>query len=301
MSAAKKIKLDVEQEKMPMELADSCETSSSPIFQKEIQCMLHGFGDVAEPLEETAVMVHKIVHAKMCDIIMMVSATAQKRGSKSIGIEDVIYLLTPDKSKLNRYLNHLKFKDMKGKFTDEPGNEDLVLNDIQETFDKSYKRIRICRKFLQCIKPKANLNEMFNSGANDPVRLKRLARAEFQTRDMNTNEYLLFSECRSVTFAKKPMKFYNWFEEVLLQVEVQPSHFGWESLEFLAHDLVAEIVDAALLVKNDQERNCKPYEPDITLLQTATHGMPKKQKTSLTCSHIREAFRRLNYFRPITF
>ena len=69
--------------------------------------MMHGFGDNAEPLIETAKIIEEVVLNQMRSIIHRACEIAELRESQVLMSEDFLFLLRKDKIKLQRLVNYL--------------------------------------------------------------------------------------------------------------------------------------------------------------------------------------------------
>ncbi|KAK7815562.1 hypothetical protein U0070_005674, partial [Myodes glareolus] len=72
-------------------------------------------------------------------------------------------------------------------------------------------------------------------------------RAERQTRTMDSAQYAEFCESRQLT--KKASKFRDWLD--CGSMEIKPNVIAMEILAYLAYETVAQVVDLALLVRQD--------------------------------------------------
>lgn len=69
--------------------------------------MMHGFGDSAEPLIESARMIEDVVLQQMRSIVYKACEVADRRNSRLITPEDFIFLMRKDKVKVQRLLKYL--------------------------------------------------------------------------------------------------------------------------------------------------------------------------------------------------
>ncbi|XP_065443617.1 transcription initiation protein SPT3 homolog isoform X8 [Chrysemys picta bellii] len=76
-----------------------------------------------------------------------------------------------------------------------------------------------------------------------------VSRAERQTRMMDSAQYAEFCESRQLSFSKKASKFRDWLD--CSSMEIKPNAVAMEILAYLAYETVAQLVDLALLVKQD--------------------------------------------------
>eukprot|EP00069_Balaena_mysticetus_P000005 bmy_00022T0 len=74
-------------------------------------------------------------------------------------------------------------------------------------------------------------------------------RAERQTRIMDSAQYAEFCESRQLSFSKKASKFRDWLD--CSSLEIKPNVVAMEILAYLAYETVAQLVDLALLVRQD--------------------------------------------------
>ncbi|KAM7173725.1 transcription initiation protein SPT3 homolog isoform 4-T11 [Macrochelys suwanniensis] len=90
---------------------------------------------------------------------------------------------------------------------------------------------------------------MFEDDEIDDVKQERMERAERQTRMMDSAQYAEFCESRQLSFSKKASKFRDWLD--CSSMEIKPNAVAMEILAYLAYETVAQLVDLALLVKQD--------------------------------------------------
>ncbi|KAL1558331.1 Transcription initiation factor TFIID subunit 13 [Salvia divinorum] len=70
------------------------------MFQKDLQHMMYGFGDDANPLPETVALVEDIVVEYVTEMVHKAQDIASKRGK--LLTEDFLFLIRKDLPKLNR-------------------------------------------------------------------------------------------------------------------------------------------------------------------------------------------------------
>ncbi|XP_068641818.1 transcription initiation factor TFIID subunit 13 [Aristolochia californica] len=70
------------------------------VFQKDLQHMMYGFGDDANPLPETVALVEDIVVEYVTDLVHKAQDTASKRGK--LLTEDFLFLIRKDPPKFHR-------------------------------------------------------------------------------------------------------------------------------------------------------------------------------------------------------
>ncbi|KAK8576517.1 hypothetical protein V6N13_032438 [Hibiscus sabdariffa] len=79
------------------------------VFQKDLQHMMYGFGDDANPLPETVTLVEDIVVEYVTDLAHKAQDIGTKRGKLSV--EDFLYLIRKDMPKLNRCTELLSMQE----------------------------------------------------------------------------------------------------------------------------------------------------------------------------------------------
>ncbi|XP_027694147.1 transcription initiation protein SPT3 homolog isoform X3 [Vombatus ursinus] len=79
--------------------------------------------------------------------------------------------------------------------------------------------------------------------------MRKDKRAERQTRMMDAAQYAEFCESRQLSFSKKASKFRDWLD--CSSMEIKPNVIAMEILAYLAYETVAQLVDLALLVRQD--------------------------------------------------
>ncbi|XP_071112507.1 transcription initiation protein SPT3 homolog [Haliotis cracherodii] len=227
-------------------------SSNTNWFTSEIQQMMHGFGDCRRPLHDTAVLVEEIVHAQMASLMMQASDVAASRSSRFIAMEDFLFLLRKDKIKLRRLLKYMEVKDLKTSTLRSGGFEDEETADSADKSQPVRKRRRICYDFLASIDNTGELLALFDEDGVDEIKHERLMRAEVQTRSMTPQQYTEYCQARQSSFSRKykSQRFKDWVMAGVT-IDVKPNLQAWEVISYLAYETVAQIVDLALIVKQD--------------------------------------------------
>ncbi|KAJ8686903.1 hypothetical protein QAD02_022697 [Eretmocerus hayati] len=209
---------------------------------------MHGFGDHSEPLLETAKMIEQVVLNQMRAVIREACKIAELRESQIVSSEDFLFLLRKDKIKLQRLVNYLKLKEFKTTMfksldTDCPDS----ISDAKKTEEEPKQ------PFLKFLHHIDNTGEMLNDKTLiDHVKQKRTMRIEMMTRKMDEVRYLEFSKARCASFANKNKhKFSDWIGS---SGEFTIAKSGYTILGYLAYETVAQIVDLAFLVRQDQNK-----------------------------------------------
>nr|XP_031544459.1 transcription initiation protein SPT3 homolog isoform X2 [Vicugna pacos] len=235
----------------PMSTATSSSgrgTGKSISFAAELQSMMFSLGDARRPLHETAVLVEDVVHTQLINLLQQAAEVSQLRGARVISAEDLLFLMRKDKKKLRRLLKYMFFRDYKSKIV-KGIDEDDLLEDKLSGSNNANKRQKIAQDFLNSIDQTGELLAMFEDDEIDEVKQERMERAERQTRIMDSAQYAEFCESRQLSFSKKASKFRDWLD--CSSMEIKPNVVAMEILAYLAYETVAQLVDLALLVRQD--------------------------------------------------
>ncbi|NP_001087409.2 SPT3 homolog, SAGA and STAGA complex component L homeolog isoform X1 [Xenopus laevis] len=225
-------------------------------FVPELQSMMFSLGDARRPLHETAVLVEDIVHTQLINMLQQAAEVSQMRGARVISAEDLLFLMRRDKKKLRRLLKYMVFRDYKSKIL-----KGIEEDDVEEKFNSnnnSNKRQKLAQDFLISIDQTGELLALMEDDEVDDVKQERMERAEKQTRGMDSTQYAEFCESRQLSFSKKASKFRDWLD--CSSMEIKPNAVAMEILAYLAYESVAQLVDLALLVKQDMApKTCDPF------------------------------------------
>ncbi|XP_043538621.1 transcription initiation protein SPT3 homolog isoform X3 [Chiloscyllium plagiosum] len=222
-------------------------SAKSTSFVTELQTMMYGFGDARRPLTETAILVEDIVHSQLINMLHQAAEISQVRGARVIAAEDILFLMRKDKRKLRRLLRHMSLRDFKSKIIKGVEDEDVI--EADKSSSSINKRQKLYQEFLSSIDQTGELLGLLEEDDADEVKQERLERAERQTRMMDSSQYAEYCESRQLSFAKKPTKFKDWLD--CSSMEVKPNPVALEIMAYLAQETVAQLVDLALLVKQD--------------------------------------------------
>ncbi|XP_077173764.1 transcription initiation protein SPT3 homolog isoform X4 [Paroedura picta] len=215
-----------------------------------IKKILFSLGDARRPLHESAVLVEDIVHTQLINLLQQASEVSQMRGARVISAEDILFLMRKDKKKLRRLLKYMFFRDYKSKIVKGIEEDDLLEDKLGGGSSGSInKRQKIAQDFLISIDQTGELLSLFEDDEVDDVKQARMERAERQTRMMDSAQYTEFCESRQLSFSKKASKFRDWLD--CSSMEIKPNTIAMEILAYLAYETVAQLVDLALLVKQD--------------------------------------------------
>ncbi|XP_038048100.1 transcription initiation protein SPT3 homolog isoform X2 [Patiria miniata] len=195
----------------------------------------------------------------MTSLLQRAADVCNMRNARFIGIEDFIFLMRKDRSKLRRLLQFLHHKDQRQKLAKVMGtsgeDEDLTTGELDQ---KAFcRRRKISYDFLSTIDQSGELIALLDSDEVDPVKTERLERAELKTRYMDSNTYKEYAEARQVNFSKKGSKFKEWLDYSSL--EPKPNPFAVEIMQYLAYETVAQLVELSFIVRRDI--SAVPWDP----------------------------------------
>ncbi|XP_049621473.1 transcription initiation protein SPT3 homolog [Suncus etruscus] len=230
-------------------------------FAAELQSMMFSLGDARRPLHETAVLVEDVVHTQLINLLQQAAEVSQLRGARMISAEDLLFLMRKDKKKLRRLLKYMFFRDYKSKIV-KGIDEDDLLEDKTSGSNTTNKRQKIAQEFLNSIDQTGELLAMFEDDEIDEVKQERMERAERQSRIMDSAQYAEFCESRQLSFSKKASKFRDWLD--CNSMEIKPNAVAMEILAYLAYETVAQLVDLALLVRQDMVTEGDPFSHAIS-------------------------------------
>ncbi|XP_062619346.1 transcription initiation protein SPT3 homolog [Saccostrea cucullata] len=223
-------------------------------YLSEILQMMYGFGDVPKPQHDSAVLIEDIVKQQLTSVLLQAADVASLRNGRFIGLEDILFLLRKDKVKLRRLLRYMGVKDqrtMAMKGVSEEGEEDPG----GEKFAHPAKTcLKLCYNYLSSIDATGELLALFEDGGTDEVKKERLLRAEIQTRYMDQKQYMEYVEARQASFGRrnKAQRFKDWLLAGVI-MDLKPNQHAMEIINYFAYEIVAQIVDMALLVKQDKK------------------------------------------------
>jgi transcription initiation protein SPT3 len=87
--------------------------------------MMFVFGEVQDPLDETSQLVEDIIRSQLIELISQSVIQTQKRGSRFLAAEDLIFLIRHDRSKVNRLRSFLSWKDVRKNTKEKSGSNQI--------------------------------------------------------------------------------------------------------------------------------------------------------------------------------
>ncbi|XP_046384212.1 transcription initiation protein SPT3 homolog [Ischnura elegans] len=210
-------------------------------YVTDIQDMMYGFGDSSKPLLESAQLIEEVIHHQMVSTYNRAVEVSEMRGSKVVRVEDVVFLLRNNKSKLQRILKFLALKEIKRNVTGSMENETVPEGDSRSAFGKCSSLIN----YLLSIDQTGEIEDiMYSAGFEsawtgragirdgstskdestaplfsplvqfDAVKYDRSLRADEMSQLMDKNTYFRFFEARKASFASfrngGTARFWDW-------------------------------------------------------------------------------------------
>lgn len=207
-------------------------------YTSEIKAMLYSFGDTKTPSTNTAQRIEKIIQTQIKRFLSACNDVRIMRKGKTINLEDISFVIRKDPFKLQRLLNYVDFKEIKGKI--ESKMESTESNEFMEAEMPILERKN--KKYSWMV-------EVFGE---DTFQLNRLAQIDKITAKMSKEEYLYFTECRQSSFVyRKGRKFkdfigYNNVNENII-----------DPLGYICYEMVYSITDQILKNRETAQNNTK--------------------------------------------
>jgi len=293
------------------------------------------FGE-QDPLLETIQLIEDIVRTQIINILIGAVAHLNKRGSRYLTVEDLIFLVRRDPQKVNRLRTYLSWKDIRRNVKDKDGRtndyaEDIIAEEASQP-NASEKSIRIKKNKIDFSWDTLSVyksvlydddedeDEDEDDLENYEDQLRRLKMADEATKYMTNTEYINYSTCRQASFVyKKSRKFREWCH-MAQHYDNKPNPDVIDILGFLSYEIVSKLTETAIAVKNQWdslERNEKAGSSslfadlnsdennstgvgnmDQESYNSYLFGRSAKESTQILPIHVYEAFRILNMQDP---
>ncbi|KEF60395.1 transcription initiation protein SPT3 [Exophiala aquamarina CBS 119918] len=293
--------------------------------------MMFVSGETAEPSPETTWMIEEIVREQVLEMLQQATILANRRGSRSISIVDLIFQIRHDRAKVSRLKTFLSWKDVRKnvKDSDDKGGGDAGdVGDFEEasggvnpsapqkaTGTKKAKLVLPweVQSFYAEQVPERDDEEDEEEEEQNEATLARLASADERTKDMTREEYVYWSDCRQASFTfRKGKRFREWAGFGTI-IDSKPNDDVVDILGFLTFEIVQTLTEEALKVKaaedlankkasgggagatgrSDLEASKKRKREGCSLFE-----MPEEGRTPVEPKHVREGFRRLQVTPP---
>eukprot|EP00732_Lithocolla_globosa_P003298 Lithocolla_globosa_v1_NODE_2574_length_1948_cov_71.245642.p1 type:complete len:302 gc:universal NODE_2574_length_1948_cov_71.245642:1055-150(-) len=271
-------------------------------YQSEIQQMMYTFGDVRNTNSQAAELIEDIVRHNIILLAIEACNNAQKRRSRYMHVEDVIFLIRHDVPKVNRIMDFLSWKDVR---KSEPktggggGDDDAVVEEEEKHQQPKRKKVKLSFDYVQSLTNFMKDDEFEEDDSSDLLHLQeitnRLKEADDVTRVMSREEYIEYAECRQASFTyKKNKRFREWLN-LAVYIDIKPNDEILEILGYIAWEMVCRLTRTALMVKNELE-NLSSDElagESEARRQIGSLFATPDEKTPILTHHIREGYRRM--------
>lgn len=245
---------------------------------------------------------------------------AARRGVRSIGVPDLIFLIRHDKAKVSRLRTFLSWKDVRKNVKDsedkgaDAGDADFADDAVNlpgagpvEVGAKksSNKKAKVSLpwevpSFYSEQVPEREDEEDEDEEEQNYATLQRLATADERTKNMTKEEYVVWSDCRQASFTfRKGKRFREWAGFGIV-TDSKPNDDVVDILGFLTFEIVQTLTEEALRVKADEDLHIKIHSgageengKKRKQEQCELFAMPEEERTPVEPKHVREAFRRL--------
>uniref|UniRef100_A0A0B7JNW5 Uncharacterized protein n=1 Tax=Bionectria ochroleuca TaxID=29856 RepID=A0A0B7JNW5_BIOOC len=256
--------------------------SKSP-FQLElmgtIKQMMYVSGETAEPPVETTSIMEDIVRQQVIEMLRTCTELASRRGSKSIGINDLIFQIRHDQAKVSRLRTFLSWKDAKK-------NKKAKVGLPWE--QSSFYPVEV---------PEREDEEDEDEDEMNFITLQRLRRADERTKVMTKDEYVTWSEYRQASFTYRKGKRFREWAGFGIVTDSKPSDDIVDILGFLTFEMVQVLTEIALKVKEQEDIARAQSGGDNAgskkrKLEQGLFDPPSEGKRPIEPRHVQEAFRR---------
>ncbi|KAK5052021.1 hypothetical protein LTR84_002825 [Exophiala bonariae] len=287
--------------------------------------MMFVSGETAEPSPETTWMIEEIVREQVLEMLQQATILANRRGSRSISIVDLIFQIRHDRAKVSRLKTFLSWKDVRKnvKDSDDKGGGDAGdVGDFDEasggvnpsapqksTGTKKAKLILPweVQSFYSEQVPERDDEEDEEEEEQNEATLARLASADERTKNMSREEYVFFSDCRQASFTfRKGKRFREWAGFGTI-IDSKPNDDVVDILGFLTFEIVQTLTEEALKVKAAEDVASKKASGGVAGQEASKKRkrevcslfeMPEEGRSPVEARHIREGFRRLQVIHP---
>ncbi|EHY64495.1 transcription initiation protein SPT3 [Nematocida ausubeli] len=230
------------------------------MYLQEIEAMMYTCGDVRVPEKESSTYMEQIIHVQLTILLHRAYRISKLKGSKRIGIEDVVFLMRNNPHRVKKLSNYIIFKDVRNKV-----NKEAI--SLRATAEIKLKYMWLPKNIYE--QPETTQDRLYTI---DKI-----------TEGMTKEEYLDFTECRQASFTFRKGKRFREF----LNTEYKMKDDLLDILGFLACEIVFDIINVASKV-NALKAKKSQIDPTIKGMFKA-----RRNKLPITVPDIDEACRQL--------
>ncbi|CAH1125135.1 unnamed protein product [Ceutorhynchus assimilis] len=212
-------------------------------YYHEISSMMYGYGDSHEPNPDTVRLVENIVSKQLR---MIINEALKYWDNETLKGQDLVFLLRHNKYKMQRFIRYIEKKEATKKSVAQ-SNSEIPIVEVEPEKSKN--------NLIQFIEKIDETGEFMDLSEVDEVKLERQIRADRTSQDIDEKKYLEFQKARCASFKSISQGIKQWIDPQD-QLTFEPD--ALEVLAYFANQTVAEIVDLALLVKEDAKSGTDP-------------------------------------------
>jgi transcription initiation protein SPT3 len=232
------------------------------LYQTELRSMMYACGDVRAPSPASSMYLEQIVNAQAKALLSKAHEISRLRGSRSVAIEDIVFVLRKDAYKVKKLSNYIFFRDVRRKAKNE-----AVPIKTSEVDPLRYDWL-----------PPINQSEASAEMTN------RLKYIDTITGEMTREEYLDFTECRQASFTFRKSKKFRDF----LSLDYRIREDVVDVVGFVSYEMVFEITSLASSIRMQKSR-----KKSKTSLKIQGIFRTQVRKSPITEKDIDEACRRI--------
>lgn len=259
-------------------------------FCEDIQQMMYSFGDCENASKSSALLIEDIIFRFIGQLIFKLAEITEKRGSKTMNVEDILFHFKNNQPRLTRCLQFVELKRF------QKSSPNIIENDAEDQtpfFDDNLtnidsKKLKDSMHFISSINPFGPLNTNIISSSFNSQLLDRKKRLELRTREMSASKYISFSNARKFCFASpngirdKLKKFKSWISPHLLKIDqIIIANLAMEMLAFLAYEAVGELIDLVLIMRSTDDQSAGPISTNEIREVIRRLSMPNKHRTKI--------------------
>ncbi|GAA5911752.1 hypothetical protein JCM8208_005588 [Rhodotorula glutinis] len=237
------------------------------VYTQEIASMVFVCTGIKDADDDLAQFLEDVVRSEMAELVTQARAQATRRATRTIAVEDLVFLVRHDRAKVNRLRSYLSWRDVRRKLK-EPNEADDEIDGMEEPVsDKTLKVVKntvrlsweLSDAWVDYLGGDDHESHEDHEADAYEVNKQRLREADEVTSRMSRDEYEVYAQARQASFVyKKSKKFRDFLSLPSLLDTVAPlSDEVMDVLGFLAYECVRALCDAGVAhgrVEREAER-----------------------------------------------